>query len=112
MPWAPKVPCAVPGCVALVESGRCVAHRIVQEHGRANYDDRRRYRTARWASLRRTVLEEQPICGRCADAGRIVAATDVDHVRRPGADPGLFWDRGNLQGLCRSCHAAKTARGE
>jgi 5-methylcytosine-specific restriction endonuclease McrA len=43
----------------------------------------------------------------CLPLGRLTPATVVDHIRRHTghADP-LFWDTGNFQSLCKSCHDA------
>lgn len=48
-----------------------------------------------------------PLCVRCDAAGRITAATELDHILplyKGGAD-----DETNLQGLCEQCHKDKTA---
>jgi len=37
-------------------------------------------------------------------------ATVVDHIKPHRGDMKLFWDRGNWQPLCGSCHSRKTAR--
>lgn len=79
--------------------GRCQTHaRIVNQ---ATHHNRRIYNSARWQHTRNKVLFEQPLC----PCGHI--ATDVDHIVaiEAGGDP---WARHNLQGLCRSCHSAKT----
>lgn len=62
----------------------------------------------RWQRLRLMFLRANPLCAHCLEAGRVSAATDVDHVlarRNGGTDD---WD--NLQPLCHSCHSRKTAR--
>jgi 5-methylcytosine-specific restriction enzyme A len=112
MTVAPLRPCAYPNCRTLVVRGRCPTHAVLVEATRVNVDVRRWYRTARWARLRRVVLADQPICPPCRAAGRVVATTDVDHVRPHCGDPGLFWDPNNLQALCHVCHTNKTNRGE
>ena len=48
----------------------------------------------------------------CATCGRICLELDIDHITPHRGDPVLFWDRNNLQALCRSCHSKKTTRGE
>jgi 5-methylcytosine-specific restriction protein A len=39
-------------------------------------------------------------------------STEVDHKTPHRGAYALFWDRQNLQGLCKRCHARKTQRGE
>lgn len=58
-------------------------------------------RRARW-------FERWPLCVACEAAGRVQAATQLDHVVP-------LWAGGsdaeqNLQGLCHECHADKTRR--
>lgn len=62
------------------------------------------YGSRQWRALRIQVLVTQPICVLC----RRAAATHVDHVRPHRGDATLFFDLDNLQGLCHSCHSAKT----
>jgi 5-methylcytosine-specific restriction protein A len=62
-----------------------------------------------WQKLRSAWLNaEIRYCAICAEKGRIVPATVVDHiVPHAGNDLlRLSWD--NLQGLCVSCHTWKT----
>lgn len=104
--------CAWPGCPALVPFGKCAAHAprqrlLVQDYAKVH----RWYGSARWQRLRRDVLQTDPFCRSCADRGRHVLTIDVDHIRKHDGDPVLFWDRSNLQGLCKSCHTIKTTRG-
>ena len=52
-------------------------------------------------------LSEHPCCAHCQKAGRMRAATEVDHIvplHLGGADA-----EPNLQGLCHVCHVAKTS---
>lgn len=63
---------------------------------------------ALWRKRRELQLLREPLCRACKAAGRLVAATDVDHIialRKGGAD---HFD--NYQSLCHACHSAKTAR--
>lgn len=96
--------CAQPGCSVLVSRGACPRHSV-----RSLEAARRWYRIARWAALRDTVLLEQAYA--CAQCGQVTLALDVDHIRRHDGDPGLFWDRANLQALCAACHTRKTRHG-
>lgn len=66
---------------------------------------RRNYKTAAWKRLRwQVLLDAQFTCARCgtinSDTSRLVA----DHKRPHRGDPDLFWDRENLQCLCKACH--------
>ena len=72
---------------------------------------RQLYRTDRWQRLRRRVLSEQPFCAMREQRERCrLVATEVDHIMPHRGDRRLFFDRANLQPMCRSCHAQKTAR--
>ena len=65
----------------------------------------------RWQRLRRRVLSEQPFCAMREKRERCqLVATEVDHIKPHRGDRRLFFDRANLQPMCRSCHAQKTAR--
>jgi 5-methylcytosine-specific restriction protein A len=68
--------------------------------------------TRRWQRLRLSFLRSHPLCAACASEGLVKAASDVDHIVPHRGDSTLFWDMANLQSLCASCHARKTARGE
>jgi len=100
----------VPGCAHLARGRRCPRHAVETEHARPNYALRRWYRTPQWKALRARVLREQAY--QCADCGHVVAALEVDHLVKHEGNPRLFWDRTNVQALCRPCHSRKTQRGE
>lgn len=61
-----------------------------------------------WPKLRAAILQAEPLCRPCNEAGRVTAAAEVDHIV-PRSRGGSS-DRQNLQGICRSCHATKTSR--
>ena len=80
------------------------------EAGRSRYRDnnapwRAWYKTARWQRLRWQVLTDAmftcAMCGRLEGQSRNLVA---DHIRPHRGDEELFWDRANLQCLCKSCH--------
>lgn len=82
---------------------------------RDRQDWRRWYKTARWQALRWEVLRRDlftcqwPGCGRVeADTSQLVA----DHRRAHRGDEKLFWDRANLQTLCKPCHDSRKQRQE
>ena len=65
-----------------------------------------RYRTARWQRIRAAQLHAEPLCRMCSSEGRITAANTADHIIPHKGDDRLFWDAGNLQSLCGSCHSS------
>lgn len=64
------------------------------------------YKTAAWRRLRWQVLTEALFtCARCGvSLGHVTSGLVCDHIRPHKGDPALFWDRGNLQCLCKPCH--------
>lgn len=69
------------------------------------------YNTARWQRLRSEQLRQHPLCRMHAELGRVVEARVVDHITPHRGDEELFFNRGNLQSLCKICHdAAKQAQ--
>jgi len=124
MPTAALRPCPHPGCGKLVASGHCDAHRRARQQqvdARRESSSKRGY-TSRWQNYRRHFLRLHPLCGdqhdgsssgehsACVRAGRVSAATDVDHRVPHRGDKSLFWQSSNHQSLCHECHSAKTAR--
>lgn len=65
--------------------------------------------SARWQAVRLQVLRDEPLCRACAARGLTELATQVDHVIPLNAAPERAFDRTNLQPLCSSCHAWKSA---
>ncbi|EPR14141.1 endonuclease [Sphingobium indicum IP26] len=57
--------------------------------------------------MRVMVLQEEPLCRPCADAGRVTPSTIADHIK-PLSEGGTG-DRANYQGICKPCHDIKTA---
>ena len=82
---------------------------------RRNNKAYKRYKTPRWKTLRLQFLRANPLCanhyshgggGDCREF-----ATEVDHIVRCESNKDVkFYELGNLQGLCKSCHSRKTAR--
>lgn len=58
----------------------------------------------RWQRRRLVYLAERPLCVVCEKRGLIRAATVVDHRVPHKGDLVLFWDEGNWQALCKTCH--------
>jgi len=106
MPTAPPLPCA--RCGRLLARGqRCPAHRPSFAASRTGSATARGYGRV-WQGYRRAALERDSfLCVTCGRDGRIVAATEVDHVV-PRAWGGTDAPE-NLQSLCGACHRRKTA---
>lgn len=105
---APKRPCRVAGCPALVTAGYCWRH----GGGGSRWSDPRRLeppriRGAKLQAMRARLFQQQPVCELCERGGVGVVATIRDH-RIPLAEGGTE-DESNVQALCANCHAIKTA---
>jgi 5-methylcytosine-specific restriction protein A len=57
---------------------------------------------------RKRILEKEPLCRHCDQAGRTTIATEVDHIL-PLSQGGDYNDA-NACPLCGPCHKAKTAK--
>lgn len=105
----PLRPCRHPGCCVLVSDGYCAAHKPKYQRSTDSAAWHRLYATPEWTDdLRPNQLLREPYCRACAQQGRRVRATDVDHIVPHRGDWELFTDRSNLQSLCHSCHSRKT----
>lgn len=112
MPTAARRACVVQGCAhtqPCPDHPRHLAPTQTYAARKVAEPWRRLYHTARWRRLRREVLQASPLCGDCQAEGRVTAATDVDHRIPHRGDTRRFYDRHNLQALCRACHSRKTA---
>lgn len=62
------------------------------------------YKTARWQKLRWMVLVQAAFtCAKCAAVSE-GAGLVADHVMPHRGNAALFWNRDNLQCLCKHCH--------
>lgn len=87
----------------------------------ARATSRARGYTRRWEQLRRSFLQHYPLCGDragdptgdswCQRLGLIEPAAHVDHIVPLRQYRAGHYDWDNLQALCASCHARKTATG-
>lgn len=101
--------CSAVGCPVLVVNGVqfCVDHqREARARNRSLFDAL--YSTKRWRVVRLRVLRRARY--RCAVEGCPTWANEVDHVVPLIAWRGSPFDEANLQALCASHHASKTAR--
>jgi 5-methylcytosine-specific restriction enzyme A len=106
--------CAKSGCNKLSLNKYCELH---SDHGK-RVDEQRSHDPIRsllftptWRATRRLILSRDILCKACGRA----FSNEVDHrvpahawVSRHGGDLASFFDESNLQGLCKSCHTAKT----
>lgn len=71
------------------------------------------YGTARWQRLRWSVLEAELFtCRMCGGSHNDTSKLVADHIRPHRGDLDLFWDRSNLQCLCKGCHDSVKQREE
>ena len=104
--------CPEPGCGAIVQRGRCEKHTRNNRNTNAYAPIVHRWSCSkRWQVLRADVLRAEPFCRLCIAHGRRAVTVDVDHIRKHAGDPHWFWNRDNLQGLCKACHSRKTTAG-
>ncbi|MCL4505852.1 MAG: HNH endonuclease [Chloroflexi bacterium] len=117
MPTRSARPCNWPGCPALITDGRyCPEHKTAynrrrdQTRGRGTTTERGL--GSDWQKFRQVVLNTNPLCadpfGIHAEAGQVVLAVEVDHIKPRAEGGGNTWD--NVQPLCRECHRRKSAQ--
>lgn len=113
----PLKPCRYVGCTELVRGGGyCIKHQAESRRVRRNIVGERGesaawhylYHSARWRKIRAAQLIAEPFCRNCASIGVRQRAEDVDHIIPHRGNKELFYDSGNLQSLCHSCHSRKT----
>ena len=84
---------------------------LQREHDARRGNSSQRGYNAKWQKARAAYLAEHPLCVACHDDGRLVTATEVDHIEPHRGDVAKFWDTENWQGLCKRCHSRKTGKG-
>lgn len=111
MATAANRPCRRGGCRGYAAAhGYCDQHQhLHRESDRQRGTAAQRGYTSRWQQARLEHLYREPLCRTCEAAGRVVAATVVDHIQPHKGDQRLFWRRSNWQSLCKPCHDRKTA---
>lgn len=68
----------------------------------------RRIRGRKLQTIRKRYFSAKPLCAHCLHTGKVTQATELDHIvalTNKGKD-----DATNRQGLCKPCHALKTAQ--
>lgn len=66
------------------------------------------YQSKQWKMLRRYYIKSNPLCEMCNRQNKTTAAQCVDHIK-PISLGGNKIAESNLQSLCNSCHAKKSA---
>ncbi|MFM2059030.1 MAG: hypothetical protein RLY71_3415 [Pseudomonadota bacterium] len=108
MPMAAPKPCTQCGVLVRTGGSRCPAHAKKGSNFTRNLSRHQRGYGYAWEKLRVVVLQRDAgLCQPCQAAGRITPGNIVDHIR-PKAEGGDD-DLGNLQVICKPCHADKTA---
>lgn len=105
MPYRSKRKCTYPGCQRLSTTGRCDEHKNTN---RTPVNTRKLYNSPRWKVISREQLARYPYCIDCYAEGRLVKATECDHVYPHRGDEEKFF-AGPFQSLCKKHHSAKTA---
>ena len=119
MPYRNKKPCSQPSCSELIKAGNtyCQEHRKENNSYRNKRYDKKRdpkikkfYSSSQWQKVRDRYLKKNPLCEHCKEKGLTEVADEVDHI----IPIKVAWEKRlssqNLQSLCKSCHAKKTAR--
>lgn len=117
-PRRPGVPCKAPMCPEVIPAGSggyCERHKAQaprysqtrgqRRPGAEEQDDF--HNSKRWRRFREWHLAQNPLCIECEKAGRVEAATIVDHIV-PISEGGEEMSSDNAQSLCKSCHSKKT----
>lgn len=95
-----------------------MGHAPADERSRSHHRDstqpwRRWYKTSRWQKLRWSILVRDLFtCRRCRRVESETSQLVADHKRPHRGDPTLFWDEGNLECLCKTCHDGAKQREE
>jgi 5-methylcytosine-specific restriction protein A len=116
MPQAAMHVCSGAGCRKAIPHGErycpgCRAEYDRNDRARRGSARERGY-DARWERYRAAYLCRHPLCVECAAAGRVRAASVVDHVRDHKGDTALFWDPANHRALCKPCHDRRVDAGD
>lgn len=77
------------------------------------------YWSAVWRRKRAAYVRDNPLCRHCEAQGIVTPTQEVDHIKpinpldafdTQNGKYGEPLDDDNLQGLCKRCHASKTAK--
>lgn len=112
MPRSSPTPCCKTGC-GVVSFGRfCIDHKSNKNNStselRRGSASKRGY-DHKWNEHSKRYRQQQPLCENCKAKGVTTGVDLVDHIIPVQVAPGLKHDDDNLQSLCSTCHAIKTA---
>lgn len=108
MPMKPLRPCKYPGCRELTRDGYCKKHKNLKKARGESERWHYLYLGSRWKRMRSEHLLNEPFCRECAKKGIRTKGNEVDHLVPHRGNLELFFDKKNLQTLCKSCHSRKT----
>lgn len=106
--------CATPMCAGMATRGtlcdvckkeRQTTYRDSPERARLN----KFYGSPLWRRLSARIRKERPLCEWCTQQGLTVLTDVVDHINPVRTHWERRFDKTNMQCLCHSCHAKKTA---
>ena len=67
------------------------------------------YQSKQWRALRNWYIKQNPLCEVCKRKGKTKGGDCIDHIK-PISLGGSKVSESNLQTLCNSCHAKKSAQ--
>jgi 5-methylcytosine-specific restriction protein A len=62
------------------------------------------YNTPRWKKLRKLKLQNNSVCEKCWERGRVTPTAEIHHIVPFISDIDLAYDYDNLVALCVECH--------
>lgn len=102
--------CSTTGCVDLTKAGQTKCSTCRRGADRKRGNPAQRGYDARWQATRRAYLARYPYCVDCAAEGKMVRATDVDHLDNLGPHGPRGYDWSNFAARCHAHHSSRTAR--
>ncbi|MCP4703273.1 MAG: HNH endonuclease [candidate division Zixibacteria bacterium] len=87
----------------------CAKLKKKQYHRNRNKEWQHLYGSS-WQRARKSFLSQYPLCAECLKNGITKVANVVDHRIPHKGNTNLFWNVGNWNSLCYSCHNKKTAK--
>lgn len=106
-----KKVCNHPMCTKIAEQGSAYCESHVKAETKNTRSSTQMGYDYRWQKIRKVHLQKNPLCVECMRTqGIVTVATVVDHITPHKGNRQLFYDIGNHQSLCVSCHNRKSAK--